>query len=636
MKYLSKLVAVIILVYGLSYLHFFWQTPLGKTPVLDGTENFLLAKEIANDNFPKEPFFRSMLYPALLSIPYSLGFDTNEELFRIASLSGMIFHFVATIFVFLLAKNLWQNEKSAIFASLIYGLYPPAIFFAGEPLDTTISISFMLASIYTFLSASDHQDNIKLYSASGILLGIACLLRSNLLPIAIIYLVYPIFNKSKISSDPISQGSKLKVYFSIYKHAVISLICFSFMIVLGGIAGYLHSGEFRLLPWQGPLSFYPANSQRANGKYYKHSVYIPNRQIGVNPARLEAEYIYSIETGQKPPFDLNDFNKFWVRKSIAEIKSNPGNWLKLILKKVYYLYNNYEQYNNKTFSFHKQITPLLRYNPICFGLLIILTFIVIFNYDFGTNKNKVFTLAIGIDALSLGIIAFYVSSRFRLPITPLLVVLGSGIFTFKYSEILKQRNLVLLLVTCFISFSNFFNVADKSTWKEDRLLNAFACSRLELDEEQVLWADRVLKDDPNNLQALRLKIVGFTNLVLEGKISNSKDWARVKKELKYITKKDIYFNDTLLLTGCYIWKFEKNNEKAYELLVNGGSDSLTPELYQALLIYAGLTEPSQSDKRMAPIIPILAAALEARGIETKYKNKNEVERSKKALKFLLD
>ena len=49
MKYLSKLVAVIILVYGLSYLHFFWQTPLGKTPVLDGTENFLLAKEIANE-----------------------------------------------------------------------------------------------------------------------------------------------------------------------------------------------------------------------------------------------------------------------------------------------------------------------------------------------------------------------------------------------------------------------------------------------------------------------------------------------------------------------------------------------------------------------------------------------------------
>ena len=245
-------------------------------------------------------------------------------------------------------------------------------------------------------------------------------------------------------------------------------------------------------------------------------------------------------------------------------------------------------------------------------------------------------MAIGIDALSLGIIAFYVSSRFRLPITPLLVILGSGIFSLKHSEIVNKKNLVLLLFTCFITFSNFFNVADKSTWKEDRLLNAFACSRLELDEEQILWADRVLKDDPNNFQALRLKIVGFTNLVLEGKISNTKDWVKVKKQLKYMTQKNIYFNDTLLLTGCYIWKFEKNNEKAYELLVKGGSDSLTPELYQALLIYAGLTVPTESDKRMAPIIPILAAALEARGIETNYKNKNDVEKSKRALRFLLD
>ena len=335
MKYLPKIAAVIIIIYGLSYLHFFWQTPLGKTPVLDGTENFLLAKEIATNNLPKEPFFRSMLYPALLSIPYSLGFDTNEELFKIASFSGMIFHFISTIFVFLLAKNLWQNENSAIFASLIYGLYPPAIFFAGEPLDTTISICFMLGAIYTFFIASD-KGSIKTYATSGILLGIACLLRSNLLPIAIIYLVYPVFDKSNIFSNPTSQRNPLKDYFNIYKHAVISLIGFSFMILLGGTAGYLHSGEFRLLPWQGPLSFYPANSQKANGKYYKHTVYIPNRQIGVNPARLEAEYIYSIETGQKPPFDLNDFNKFWVRKSLAD-KIKPCQLAQAHIKKGLFL-----------------------------------------------------------------------------------------------------------------------------------------------------------------------------------------------------------------------------------------------------------------------------------------------------------
>ncbi|MBR4329814.1 MAG: hypothetical protein IKP71_08160, partial [Candidatus Riflebacteria bacterium] len=55
---------LIILAYGFLYLLYFWQTPLGQMPVLDGSENFLLASQIASGSLPHEPFFRSMLYPA--------------------------------------------------------------------------------------------------------------------------------------------------------------------------------------------------------------------------------------------------------------------------------------------------------------------------------------------------------------------------------------------------------------------------------------------------------------------------------------------------------------------------------------------------------------------------------------------
>ena len=634
MKYLTRLALIIILAYGVLYLYFFWQTPLGQTPVLDGSENILLAQKISSGSLPKEPFFRSMLYPAFLSIPCFYGINDTDELFTLASLFGMIFHFISSVFVYLSITHLWNNTKAGIIGALIYGLYPPAVFFAGEPLDITPSICFMLGALYTFLLATE-KNKSTLFALSGVLLGIGCLLRSNLLPFGIIYLVYPFSFKTNFTNQPPKDKPP-----SIKLNCFISIISLSLMMLSGGIACYLHSGEFRLLPWQGASNFYSANSQRANGKFYRHTIYIPNRQMGDNPARLESEYIYSIETGKKPPFNLDDFNKFWLKKSFNEIASNPLKWIKLTLKKIYYLYNNYEQYNNKTFGFHKELTPILKYNPLCFGFLIILLFLFLLKMPQipSLDYDKIVSIATSIDALCIGIVAFYVSSRFRLPIVPLIIIVSSGLFTFKINEILNIKNVLPTLFASFVTFSTFFNVADTSTWNEDRLLNAFACSRLGLDEEQVLWTERVLETEPNNLQAIRLKLVGFTNLVLSGKITNSKDWILVRKELKYLNDKNIFFEDTALLLGCYVLKFENDKEKAYQILVNGGAESLQPDFYQAIMIYTKLVEPNEADQKIAKITPLLAAAIINRGkeIDNYYFSENELNIAKNALKFLLD
>ncbi len=40
--------------------------------------------------------------------------------------------------------------------------------------------------------------------------------------------------------------------------------------------------------------------------------------------------------------------------------------------KAYALLNNWEQYNNKTFEFHKERLPWLRWNPLCWGMLLVL------------------------------------------------------------------------------------------------------------------------------------------------------------------------------------------------------------------------------------------------------------------------
>ena len=633
---------LIILAYGFLYLLYFWQTPLGQMPVLDGSENFLLASQIASGSLPHEPFFRSLLYPALLSLACSLGFE--DELFVIASFAGITFHFLSSLLIFLIVNNLWKNRKAAIISSLLYGLYPPAVFFAAEPLDTTVSILFMLGSLYCFFIAID-QKSKKYFAASGIIMGISGLFRSNLLPFAIIYIAYPITqiisNKKSINSkanDSLSNSNQeTDSKDSIYKNSLIALMSFSLMIILGGIVCYFHSGEFKLMPWQGASNLYSANSLKANGKFYKHSVYIPSREPGTNPARAEAEFIYSKETGKKPPFNINEFNRFWLKKTIDEICLNPSHWINLTIKKIYYLFNNYEQYNNKTFSFHKSITPILRYNPLCFGFLIIIFFLALINLFSNKvdlmhkeERFKEISLLSGIFFLSLGIIAFYVSARFRIPLASLIIIFSSYLFCLKKEKLITKQNIILGLLIAFLTFSSYFGAADNSTYKEDRLLIAFACSRLGLDDEQILWANRVLEEDPYNLQALRLKIVAFTNLALFGNLTDSKEWNSVTNELQYLNKNNLYFDDTILLSGCYAWKFEKNKEKARLLWINGGAGSIQPELFQACLIYTELIEPNETDIKLSEYSSLIKAALNKNNAD---QNNNQ---SEKALKFLLD
>ena len=310
-----------------------------------------------------------------------------------------------------------------------------------------------------------------------------------------------------------------------------------------------------------------------------------------------------------------------------------------LLSYFYYLFNNYEQYNNKTFGFHKSITPTLQYNPLCFGFLIILFSLTLYNLLKNKSdlinqneKYKIITLFTGIFFLSLGIIAFYVSARFRIPLASLIIIFSSYLFCLNMDKIFNKNTLFVVIFAAFITFSNFCNAADTSTYKEDRLLIAFACSRLGLDDEQILWANRVIEEDPHNLQAIRLKIVAFTNLALSGNLTDSKEWNSVTNELQYLNKNNLYFDDTILLSGCYAWKFEKNKEKARLLWIDGGANSVQIELFQACLIYAGLVEPNETDKKMSEYNSLLHASISKKA-NTQVA---EIEKAKKALGFLLD
>src|SRR5215207_2710462 len=94
--------------YAVGYLVWFLGTPLGSVPVLDGRENLILARQIAEGTLPAEPFFRAMLYPAVISVAAAQGLDESDLLLTAGGL-GLFFHLVTTAAVFGCARLVWRR-----------------------------------------------------------------------------------------------------------------------------------------------------------------------------------------------------------------------------------------------------------------------------------------------------------------------------------------------------------------------------------------------------------------------------------------------------------------------------------------------------------------------------------------------
>ncbi|MGM0600231.1 MAG: hypothetical protein ACQETH_10495 [Candidatus Rifleibacteriota bacterium] len=609
-KFWLKLSLAAVILYSGTFLYFFWQTPLGMTPVLDGAENIILADQIFKNTLKEEPFYRAMLYPAYLAAFRFIGF-TVEDLNGVAAVSGILFHILNSLLCGYLAMLLWNSNRALIAGILLYGFYPVALHFAADPLDITMAIFFLLASsilLVKFLAKHDYKIGI----ASCLLMGLGILFRPNLLPAVAIYLILMIKSSAK---KALLAG-------------VISLVT---ILSAGGLINYLHSGDFRILPWQGGFNLYAANYDGANGKFFQQTLMLTDRELGKNPARLESEILYLKDSENERPIKVDEFNKYWRNRFWQAITDKPTEWFKLMLKKIYYLFNNFEQYNNKTYSFHKNLSIVLRYNPLCFGIILLLAAISVFNKPSSNKKSAILYLLF---FLSIGVLAFYVSGRFRFLIVPLLISFAAGAFTVPLKLIANKNNLILVLVTAFITFSGFAGANDTSTYNSDRLLLAHACARLEKDREQIKWANEVLKNHPENIIAIRVKLVGFTNLALAGKLKKRNEWDQIKSEMEFLNNKKINFFDTLFISGCYAYRIENNRQKAIKLWQAGLEQSSQKDLFTAALLLTKAIKPQETMLKAAQNSPLLWYALVQTGL-IKPEKTNEMKTSIQAIKFLL-
>jgi hypothetical protein len=469
--------------------------PLVQAPQLDARENLELAQAFTAKQPIEEPFYRSLLYPAVLNL---LAPAPLKPL--LGALLGAVCHLMNGWLVFIILGNLVGGRTAPLMGSCLYALNPASLFYAAQLLDVTFATTLFLGGLALGLDGRGKWPRLL---ATGLLLGLSVAARPQFLPVA---LALPLL----LILIPRARG---------LRPALLWLPLAALLLGQGAL-NYRLSGDFRVLPWQGAYNLWAANKPGATGLYFKQSVDVSGRGDHGNPTRAESIHLYGLaHPDEQPPYDIDAMNAYWRGKFIDHVVNNPLQVAGLWLYKAYAVANSFEQYNNLTFSFHKERIPLLRYNPLNWGILFILGTLGLLQL-FRTQPRTALVLLLVILAYASTLILFFASARFRLPLVPLFAILAGGSIGWFQGILQERRRLALtaavVALTATLAYSSFGGIRSTDTCVQDRLLMANANADLSRDAEAARWAREVLADQPDRAEALRIYAVSYFNMALTG------------------------------------------------------------------------------------------------------------------------
>ena len=554
LSFYSLLLLLLVLAYVAGFSVEYMLDPLGRSPVLDGAENLGLAEKIALGELPREPLYRALLYPWVLSLVGQQG----TVLALVATVWGVLCHMLNAVFVGMLAKRLWGSRSAAYLASLMYVVYPVALYFSVQVLDITLGMTLFLGAIYLALCACDCSNvaaRSTLLMIAGLLGGACVLTRPNfLLPLLLLPVLPAVlyWESARAWRRALLPGGLL-------------LLGLSLPLLGQGLLNQHLSGSFRVLPWQGAYNLYAANHATANGKFFMQSVSFDQIPSGMNPTRMESEYLYRQAKGEAGSTSIDSMNRYWRSELWQEVSADPLRWLQLMGRKSIYVLNDWEQYNNLTYAFHKARFTLLRWNPLGWGVLL-LGGVVCGVLGYPRAQRGVF-ISLGLLGLAYaaGVLLFFASARFRLPLVPLLTVLCGGAAVLPWLEWWRTRRRALIQVGigCLLGalcvYGNIFDARDEASFIQDELLLADACAKLGEDAEALRYAEAVLLRDPDRGEAQRIQVASLFNLWMnraDGEVSADL-WLRLEHALLDVSHEDA---TTLFISGVYAWHDERPEE----------------------------------------------------------------------------
>ena len=433
-------------------------SPYFGAPFLDELYHLEWARDIAAGKWIRhDAFFRAPLYSSLLGIFIRIF---GEDFFLIRLIQHLIGS-LAVIAVYFLARRVF-SRREALIAGVIAACYAPFFFFEGEMLD--ISLQFLLYPLILIFSLRTLEaTSIKNTLLLGLLLGISALARPNILlflPVLFLFFAISWIRKRDAFTD-----------------ALFRLFLIGGIFIVTILPATLHNlkagGCFVPISSYGGINFHIGNNPKADG----YTARTARRMFSFHGYQDSVEMFAREEVQRKGGIrnpTASQVNRFWFRRAMNWIHKHPGNWVRLMLKKIVLFFGNHEIKNNKNIYFVTRFSSILRFFLAFLPFAVVgslgvlgLFFILMKRPGAGPTLLLLFFLT-----YAFGVILFFVSARYRAPAMTVLIPSAAFALTTMWDASGRGRKGILfggmaaLIALVIFSFTDWYDIKPKDSSRD--------------------------------------------------------------------------------------------------------------------------------------------------------------------------
>ena len=364
-----------------------------------------------------EVFYQDPLYPYFLGVIYRLAGHSYSAVVLVQCLLGAL---VAPM-VYLAART-GLGSKEAILAGTLAAAYAPAIYYDGLLLKTWLG-SFLVAALLLAIGRARRSSALS-WGAAGLLLGLGCLVRGNLLICLPVLAGWLLLHRRGNESHR-SQGHLIHEMTRRLRHpqawrSVGALALGSTLILFPtALRNRVVGGEWVLTTAQAGPNFYLGNNPtNTTGRYE------PLPFVGANPKYERRGFTAEAERRTGRPMTAAEVSRFWFAESWRWIRAYPGDWLMLTWWKLRAYWGAYEVPDNLDYYLYRTSAPVLRLPLPGFGLVAPLGLLGLWTVRRHSGWPRLLSLFVLV--YSGSVILFFVFSRYRLPVMPALFPLAAA------------------------------------------------------------------------------------------------------------------------------------------------------------------------------------------------------------------
>jgi 4-amino-4-deoxy-L-arabinose transferase-like glycosyltransferase len=361
-----------------------------------------------------EVFFMAPAYPYFLGFVYLIF---GSSILSVQILQAVISSFNIVI-VYFIGRNLHSNTVGFI-SSAISALFLNFIFYSGTILSETIQI-FFISLLILALSVNVNKLNYKNWFLIGLLIGISAIFRANILLFVVFVFIWFLVNYLK--------QSKLR---KVLVKAVLFLCLGTLLPILPITVRNLAIGnDLVLLTSNGGINLYIGNYEKASSVFVTPTEFdfyedlsgrkYAERKVGVKMTPSEA-------------------SSYWYDKGLNYILKHPGETIVRDFERLILFFGESENPQSTIMDpdyFSREYSTILQL-PL-FSFLFVSLFSIVGLQLYWKNENRNILFYLFIVSYVVGTIIFFVNGRFRLAITPILIVFASFAL-YKLFVIIKDK-----------------------------------------------------------------------------------------------------------------------------------------------------------------------------------------------------